>query len=65
MEETLALYLARQARSLNLDLPALEEATPEQLRDFARVALQELAALGLGAAEGEVGCWAVPRSPQN
>ncbi|EYB66979.1 hypothetical protein DEIPH_ctg055orf0007 [Deinococcus phoenicis] len=63
MNDALALYLARQARSLGLDALNVEDADPETLRTFARAALHELAALGLVAGETEVGCWAVPRSP--
>lgn len=66
MEDQLAQYLARQARSLRLDLQTLADADPEQVRAFARAALRELAALGLlpgeEPGEEEVGCWAAARS---
>lgn len=61
MPELLALYLARQARTLGLDAQNVEDADPETLRTFAQAALSELAALGLVAGEEEVGCWAAPR----
>ncbi|GMA17371.1 hypothetical protein E5F05_07475 [Deinococcus metallilatus] len=61
MNDDLALYLARQARSLGLDALTLEEADPETLRAFAGAVLTELAALGLVPGEAEVGCWAAPR----
>lgn len=65
MSDSLAPFLARQARVLHLTPATLEDADLERLRAFARVTLQELAALGLLSAEPEVGCWTVPRSPGN
>ncbi|WP_019587375.1 hypothetical protein [Deinococcus apachensis] len=63
MQDSLALHLAHKARNLALDALNVENADPETLRDFARTALLELAALGLVCGEEELGCWAAPRVP--
>lgn len=62
VDDALALYVARRARELGLNLPDLEEANLETLRAFVRAVLIELAALGLVPGEEEIGCWSAPRS---
>lgn len=61
VDETLARFLADNARALNLDALNVEAAEPEQLRDFTRIVMQELAARGLLRGEERLECWALPR----
>lgn len=64
-DDTLALWLARQARRLGLNPVTGEEVDPEALRAFALLVLNELSARGFLPEGPEVGCWSRPRSPTN
>lgn len=61
MDDTLARFLARQARAFGLDPRSLDGADPEAIRGFAGVVLQELVARRLLAGEEAPGCWSAPR----
>ncbi|MDL2344918.1 hypothetical protein QOL99_12260 [Deinococcus sp. MIMF12] len=64
-DDSLALWLARQARRLGLDTARSQEADTEALQSFAVAVLEELAARGLVSAEPELDCWSRPRSGAN
>ena len=61
MDDTLARFLAQQARALDPGPLTLETSDPEILRAFLGTVLEELHARGLLAGDETVGCWSAPR----
>ncbi len=61
----LEVYLAEQARRLNLTPLTLGTASPETLHTYCAAVLHELAARGLLEGEREIGCYAAARASGN
>ncbi|TSA82446.1 hypothetical protein FNU79_13820 [Deinococcus detaillensis] len=59
------VYLAAEARRLNLSPLTLDWASPEVLHAYCRLVVRELAARGLLEGEVEIGCHAAARATGN